>query len=69
MQFYALAFAIAIVMGGALSRMFSHVIRAAGKPNFSLYEISDKGATFLGSLRSLWLCRSPTATARRSSHC
>ncbi|MBG0816716.1 MFS transporter [Planomonospora sp. ID82291] len=52
-QFYAMAFAIAIVMGGtqSLSRsMFSQVIPAGREAEyFSLYEISDKGATFLGS--------------------
>ncbi|RJL35367.1 MFS transporter [Bailinhaonella thermotolerans] len=53
-QFFAMGFVIAIVMGGtqALSRsMFSQVIpRGREAEYFSLYEISDKGATFLGSL-------------------
>ncbi|MEV4066303.1 MFS transporter [Nonomuraea dietziae] len=52
--FFALAFAIAIVMGGtqALSRsLFSHVIpRGKEAEYYSLYEISDKGSTFLGSM-------------------
>ncbi|GAA2774817.1 MFS transporter [Nonomuraea dietziae] len=51
--FFALGFAIAIVMGGtqALSRsLFSHVIpRGKEAEYYSLYEISDKGSTFLGS--------------------
>ncbi|MGC5012261.1 MFS transporter [Streptosporangium sp. DT93] len=51
--FFGLGFAIAIVMGGtqALSRsLFSHVIpRGKEAEYYSLYEISDKGATFLGS--------------------
>ncbi|GAA3075535.1 MFS transporter [Streptosporangium carneum] len=53
LPFFALAFAIAIVMGGtqALSRsLFSHVIPAGKEAEYySLYEISDKGSTFLGS--------------------
>ncbi|WP_327581998.1 MFS transporter [Nonomuraea sp. NBC_00507] len=53
LAFYALGFAIAIVMGGtqALSRsLFSHVIpRGKEAEYYSLYEISDKGSTFLGS--------------------
>lgn len=51
--FFALAIAIAIVMGGtqALSRsLFSHVIPKGKEAEYySLYEISDKGSTFLGS--------------------
>ncbi|GGK89506.1 MFS transporter [Planomonospora parontospora subsp. parontospora] len=51
--FFALGFAIAIVMGGtqALSRsLFSHVIPKGKEAEYySLYEISDKGSTFLGS--------------------
>nr|BFE79950.1 hypothetical protein GCM10020093_025510 [Planobispora longispora] len=51
--FFALGFAIAIVMGGtqALSRsLFSHVIPQGKEAEYySLYEISDKGSTFLGS--------------------
>lgn len=51
--FFGLGFAIAIVMGGtqALSRsLFSHVIPAGKEAEYySLYEISDKGSTFLGS--------------------
>jgi MFS transporter, UMF1 family len=51
--FVALGFMIAIVMGGtqALSRsMYSQVIpRGREAEYFSLYEISDKGSTFLGS--------------------
>ncbi|ACZ88263.1 MFS transporter [Streptosporangium roseum] len=51
--FFALGFAIAIVMGGtqALSRsLYSHVIPAGKEAEYySLYEISDKGSTFLGS--------------------
>ncbi|MDP9844418.1 MFS transporter [Streptosporangium lutulentum] len=51
--FFALGFAIAIVMGGtqALSRsLFSHVIPVGKEAEYySLYEISDKGSTFLGS--------------------
>ncbi|MGI5291056.1 MFS transporter [Nonomuraea polychroma] len=53
LAFYALGFAIAIVMGGtqALSRsLFSHVIPKGKEAEYySLYEISDKGSTFLGS--------------------
>ncbi|MFC4062211.1 MFS transporter [Planomonospora corallina] len=53
LAFFALGFAIAIVMGGtqALSRsLFSHVIpRGKEAEYYSLYEISDKGSTFLGS--------------------
>ncbi|MEV7013229.1 MFS transporter [Streptosporangium sp. NPDC051022] len=53
LPFFALGFAIAIVMGGtqALSRsLFSHVIPAGREAEYySLYEISDKGSTFLGS--------------------
>ncbi|WP_182907339.1 MFS transporter [Microbispora sp. H13382] len=53
-QFYAIAFAIAIVMGGtqALSRsMYSLVIPPGREAEyFSLYQISDKGSAFLGSL-------------------
>ncbi|WP_283136773.1 MFS transporter [Rhizohabitans arisaemae] len=52
-QFFALAIAIAIVMGGvqALSRsLYSQVIPPGREAEyFSLYEISDRGATFLGS--------------------
>ncbi|WP_030453746.1 MFS transporter [Herbidospora cretacea] len=51
--FFALGFAIAIVMGGtqALSRsLFSHVIPKGREAEYySLYEISDKGATLIGS--------------------
>lgn len=53
-QFYAMAFAIAIVLGGtqALSRsLFSLVIPAGREAEyFSLFEVSDKGSAFLGSL-------------------
>ncbi|WP_406314242.1 MFS transporter [Streptosporangium sp. NBC_01639] len=53
LPFFALGFAIAIVMGGtqALSRsLYSHVIPAGKEAEYySLYEISDKGSTFLGS--------------------
>ncbi|MFJ2033062.1 MFS transporter [Streptosporangium sp. NPDC087985] len=53
LPFFALGFAIAIVMGGtqALSRsLFSHVIPVGKEAEYySLYEISDKGSTFLGS--------------------
>ncbi|NJP26355.1 MFS transporter [Microbispora sp. SCL1-1] len=53
-QFYAIAFAIAIVMGGtqALSRsMYSLVIPPGREAEyFSIYQISDKGSAFLGSL-------------------
>ncbi|MDP4505181.1 MFS transporter [Nonomuraea turcica] len=53
LAFYGLGFAIAIVMGGtqALSRsLFSHVIPKGKEAEYySLYEISDKGSTFLGS--------------------
>lgn len=51
--FFAMGFAIAIVMGGtqALSRsLFSYVIPKGKEAEYySLYEISDKGSTFLGS--------------------
>ncbi|GAA4585107.1 MFS transporter [Planotetraspora phitsanulokensis] len=53
-QFYALGFAIAIVLGGtqALSRsLYSHVIpRGKEAEFFSLLQISDKGSAFIGSL-------------------
>ncbi|MGI5157353.1 MFS transporter [Microbispora sp. CA-102843] len=53
-QFYAIAFAIAIVMGGtqALSRSLYSLVIPSGREAeyFSLYEISDKGSAFLGSL-------------------
>lgn len=53
-QFFALAFFIAIVLGGtqALSRgLFSLVIPPGREAEyFSLYQISDKGSAFLGSL-------------------
>ncbi|RBQ18828.1 MFS transporter [Spongiactinospora rosea] len=53
LPFFGLGFAIAIVMGGtqALSRsLYSHVIPAGKEAEYySLYEISDKGSTFLGS--------------------
>lgn len=52
-QFFALGFVIAIVLGGtqALSRsMYSHVIpRGREAEYYSLYELSDKGATAVGS--------------------
>ncbi|GAA4087929.1 MFS transporter [Nonomuraea soli] len=51
--FFAMGFAIAIVMGGtqALSRsLFSYVIPKGKEAEYySLYEISDKGSTLLGS--------------------
>jgi UMF1 family MFS transporter len=53
-QFYLLAFAIAIVLGGtqALSRsLFSQVIPKGREAEyFSLLQISDKGSAFIGSL-------------------
>ncbi|GAB3897285.1 MFS transporter [Microbispora bryophytorum] len=53
-QFYAIAFAIAIVMGGtqALSRSLYSLVIPPGREAeyFSLYQISDKGSAFLGSL-------------------
>ncbi|MFD0775662.1 MFS transporter [Streptomonospora algeriensis] len=53
-QFFILAFFIAIVLGGtqALSRsLFSHLVpRGKEAEYFGLYEISDKGSAFLGSL-------------------
>ncbi|MDT0302688.1 MFS transporter [Streptomonospora wellingtoniae] len=53
-QFFILAFFIAIVLGGtqALSRsLFSHLIpRGKEAEYYGLYEISDKGSAFLGSL-------------------
>ncbi|GAA0404406.1 MFS transporter [Acrocarpospora corrugata] len=53
LPFFALGFAIAIVMGGtqALSRsLFSHVIPKGREAEYySLYEISDKGTTLIGS--------------------
>ncbi|MFC7331134.1 MFS transporter [Marinactinospora rubrisoli] len=53
-QFFALAFCIAIVLGGtqALSRsLFSQLIpRGKEAEYFGLYEISDKGSAFLGAL-------------------
>ncbi len=52
-QFFAIAFIIAIVLGGtqALSRSLYSLVIPAGKEAeyFSLYEISDKGSAFLGS--------------------
>ncbi|MGW6504499.1 MFS transporter [Nonomuraea angiospora] len=54
LQFYLLAFAIAIVLGGtqALSRsLFSQVIPKGREAEyFSLLQISDKGSAFIGSL-------------------
>src|SRR5690606_21697001 len=54
LQFYLMAFAIAIVLGGtqALSRsLFSHVIPKGKEAEyFSLLQISDKGSAFIGSL-------------------
>ncbi|MBF8189024.1 MFS transporter [Nonomuraea sp. K274] len=53
-QFYLMAFAIAIVLGGtqALSRsLFSQVIPKGREAEyFSLLQISDKGSAFIGSL-------------------
>src|SRR5690349_1818294 len=53
-QFYAIAFLIAVVMGGtqALSRSLYSLVIPAGKEAeyFSLFEVSDKGSAFLGSL-------------------
>ncbi|MBO3749761.1 MFS transporter [Streptosporangiaceae bacterium NEAU-GS5] len=53
-QFYVMAFAIAIVLGGtqALSRsLFSHVIPAGKEAEFfGLLQISDRGSAFIGSL-------------------
>lgn len=52
-QFYAIAFLIAIVLGGtqALSRSLYSLVIPAGREAeyFSLYEISDKGSSFIGS--------------------
>ncbi|WP_431913008.1 MFS transporter [Nonomuraea jabiensis] len=54
LQFYLMAFAIAIVLGGtqALSRsLFSQVIPKGQEAEyFSLLQISDKGSAFIGSL-------------------
>jgi MFS transporter, UMF1 family len=53
-QFYAIAFLIAIVLGGtqALSRSLYSLVIPPGREAeyFSLYQISDKGSAFLGSL-------------------
>ncbi|MEZ0070995.1 MFS transporter [Planotetraspora sp. GP83] len=53
-QFYAMGFAIALVLGGtqALSRsLYSHVIpRGREAEYFSLLQISDKGSAFIGAL-------------------
>ncbi|GAA0373396.1 MFS transporter [Microbispora corallina] len=53
-QFYAIAFLIAIVLGGtqALSRALYSLVIPPGREAeyFSLYQISDKGSAFLGSL-------------------
>jgi UMF1 family MFS transporter len=53
-QFYAIAFFIAIVLGGtqALSRSLYSLVIPPGREAeyFSLYQISDKGSAFLGSL-------------------
>ncbi|MFC6084736.1 MFS transporter [Sphaerisporangium aureirubrum] len=53
-QFYAIAFLIAIVLGGtqALSRSLYSLVIPPGREAeyFSLFEISDKGSAFLGSL-------------------
>jgi MFS transporter, UMF1 family len=52
-QFYGIAFLIAIVLGGtqALSRSLYSLVIPAGREAeyFSLYEISDKGSSFVGS--------------------
>lgn len=54
LQFYLMAFAIAIVLGGsqALSRsLFSQVIPKGKEAEyFSLLQISDKGSAFIGAL-------------------
>jgi UMF1 family MFS transporter len=54
LQFYIMAFAIAIVLGGtqALSRsLFSHVIpRGKEAEYFGLLQISDRGSAFVGAL-------------------
>ncbi|RCG20126.1 MFS transporter [Sphaerisporangium album] len=53
-QFYAIAFLIAIVLGGtqALSRSLYSLVIPPGREAeyFSLYEVSDKGSALLGSL-------------------
>ncbi len=53
-QFFAIAFFIAIVLGGtqALSRSLYSLVIPPGREAeyFSLYQISDKGSAFLGSL-------------------
>lgn len=53
-QFFALAFVIGVVLGGtqALSRsLFSHLIpRGKEAEYFSLYEISERGTAWLGTL-------------------
>jgi UMF1 family MFS transporter len=53
-QFYAIAFLIAIVLGGtqALSRSLYSLVIPPGREAeyFSLYQISDRGSAFLGSL-------------------
>ena len=53
-EFYAIAFLIAIVLGGtqALSRSLYSLVLPVGREAeyFSLFEISDKGSSFLGSL-------------------
>ncbi|GAA3818984.1 MFS transporter [Sphaerisporangium flaviroseum] len=52
-QFYAIAFLIAIVLGGtqALSRSLYSLVIPAGREAeyFSLFEVSDKGSALLGS--------------------
>jgi Permeases of the major facilitator superfamily len=52
-QFYAIAFLIAIVLGGtqALSRSLYSLVIPQGREAeyFSLFEISDKGSAFIGS--------------------
>ncbi|MBP2703825.1 MFS transporter [Microbispora sp. RL4-1S] len=53
-QFYAIALLIAVVLGGtqALSRSLYSLVIPPGREAeyFSLYQISDKGSAFLGSL-------------------
>jgi UMF1 family MFS transporter len=53
-QFYSMGFVLAIVLGGtqALSRsLYSHVIPPGKEAEyFSLFQISDKGSAFIGSL-------------------
>ena len=65
-----MAAVVALVLGGtqALSRsLFSQMIPKGGEGEyFSLYEISDKGTSWLARSCSVWPCSLPAVIAQRS---